>query len=1046
MKTTSLRARVLVLATGLVAAGFGGCISVERKAPSEVDGAGDVIADGVADVSGDTGIDLADADGTERTDADSRDDGNGEVDGADGSTDGGPDGDGEGDGGADTGGDTATDSSPDVDVQADGDADSDGGTKCDPFDLTACDDGNPCTRDQCDSALGCLHVPDNALPCDDGTPCTVGDTCQEGVCTGGAAPDCDDTNPCTDDFCEEGTGECMHEPIEDVACDFAGPCAQPVGMCVEGECVGVPVTCSESGDPCKPNVCQPGSGCLPRLLSGVPCDDGDPCTSGDACAGGVCKGKAGTCDDSNPCTLDTCNPNTGQCTNSPDDGATCTAAAGCNGVGTCAGSTCVATDPCDCGADGDCDDGNECTSDVCNSGTCEYQDVAGACDDGDACTIDEECVAGVCTAGMQVSCDDDNPCTSDACNSASGCDYTLNIAPCDDDNECTVGETCQAAAGPAVGVCKGGTVRNCDDGDACTADTCDPAAGCLRQARADACGTASTDTCVLTLCQPTAGSVKTCAQLGWLPGLGSADVCGASEVPACSGLKTFAQARAFCEASGARLCTWTELTGNEAAQTGCNYDAERVWTSTACGTNSAMTQAGGSSGFGQVVSQCTLKAATAYVRCCADVSAQTQLPMCTQAVKPGPCDDGDACTRNDRCQPGGCKGDALSCSGLDGACTTGVCVEGKCHKSILEGASCSTTDACIDSPTCDAAGVCTGIYDGQKQGCSCKAELCPGAGEECSPTDIGEGCKTFYQDGDGDGHGDPSQPACACTATGKFTATAADDCDDTQNAAWSGAVERCDGIDNNCNGQTDEGLVSQPCDKANGFGTCKGTAVCKGVDGFVCDAAEPKAEVCNGKDDDCDGKTDEGLVTATGKPVGAACDGADSDRCLDDVVICEDGVAVCSLGDDTLEHCASGVDDDCDGKIGEEGAVGCKLYYLDTDGDGFGNSGLCLCAADGDYTALKSSDCDDDDGDVFPGQTRYFGEERADPGLQPAFDYNCDGVETKQYEAKGNGNIISCKLGWAGTVPECGQTGTYVTKCTIGVFIETDKDRVQGCR
>ncbi|MEZ4265968.1 MAG: putative metal-binding motif-containing protein [Myxococcota bacterium] len=1045
MKTTSLRARVLVLATGLVAAGFGGCISVERKPPGEFDASGDLPSDGAGDLSGDFGVDAADTDGT-----DAADDGASEVDGADGSTDIGHDGDGDADALGDVDGDTETDASPDADVEVDGDAEIDGGAKCDPFDLTSCDDENPCTRDQCDSTLGCLHIPDNALPCDDGTPCTVGDTCQDGTCTGGDEPDCDDGNACTDDYCEEGSGECMHEPIGDVECDFDGPCSESVGVCVKGECVGVPVTCPANGDPCKSNVCQPGSGCVVKNLNGTPCDDGDPCTSGDSCAAGVCKGKAGTCNDANPCTLDTCDPGNGKCSNTPDNGATCTAAAGCDSVGICSGSTCVATAACDCAGDGDCDDGNECTVGVCKSGTCEYQDVAGACDDGDACTIDDECVSGVCTAALQLSCDDGNECTSDACNSASGCDYTLNPVPCDDDNECTVGETCQAGAGASVGVCKGGTARACDDGDECTTDGCDPAAGCLRQAVVDACGPASADTCSVTLCQPTAGSAKTCTQLGWSPGLGSPDVCGASEVPACSGLKTFAQAKAICEAAGARLCTWTEVTGNEAAQSGCNYDAERVWTSTACGTNSALTQAGGSSGFAQVMSQCTLKAATAYVRCCADASAGAQLPMCTQTVKPGPCDDGDACTLNDRCQPGGCVGDALNCSGLDSACSTGSCVGGACQKTILSGAPCSTTDMCIVAATCDETGTCTGSYDGQKPGCSCKAPLCPGAGTACSESDISEGCKSYYKDVDGDGHGDPNQPACSCSAIGKYTATVADDCNDAEGAAWTNATERCDGVDNNCNGQTDETFTTlgKACDGDDSDLCTNGTTKCATAGtGTTCvETGAGIAEECNGVDDDCDGKTDEGFVTVAGKPVGAACDGADTDKCLDDIVICQGGAAVCSVGDNTVEVCDSGFDDDCDGVTDEEGAVGCKLYYLDSDGDGFGNSGLCLCAKDGDYTALMSSDCDDNDGDVFPSQAKYFGVPRMNPGFQPAFDYNCDGIETKQYETKGSSVLLSCKLGWADSIPECGEKGTYVTACTIGVFIDTDKERVQGCR
>lgn len=46
-----------------------------------------------------------------------------------------------------------------------------------------CNDGNPCTTDQCQLGIGCLYNP-NSLPCDDGEPCTTGDSCSGGVCSG----------------------------------------------------------------------------------------------------------------------------------------------------------------------------------------------------------------------------------------------------------------------------------------------------------------------------------------------------------------------------------------------------------------------------------------------------------------------------------------------------------------------------------------------------------------------------------------------------------------------------------------------------------------------------------------------------------------------------------------------------------------------------------------------------------------------------------------------------------------------------------------------
>ncbi len=90
------------------------------------------------------------------------------------------------------------------------------------------------------------------------------------------------------------------------------------------------------------------------------------------------------------------------------------------------------------------------------------------CDDGLYCNGVETCVAGSCQPGSAPDCDDGIACTVDSCNETTdSCDYVADDAACDDGLFCNGAETCS----PAVG-CVAGTSVNCDDGISCTDDSC----------------------------------------------------------------------------------------------------------------------------------------------------------------------------------------------------------------------------------------------------------------------------------------------------------------------------------------------------------------------------------------------------------------------------------------------------------------------------------------------------------------------------------------------------------------------------------------------
>ncbi|NUP06697.1 MAG: hypothetical protein HOW73_11645 [Polyangiaceae bacterium] len=129
-------------------------------------------------------------------------------------------------------------------------------------------------------------------------------------------------------------------------------------------------------------------------------------------------------------------------------------------------------------------------------------------------------------------------------------------------------------------------------------------------------------------------------------------------------------------------------------------------------------------------------------------------------------------------------------------------------------------------------------------------------------------------------------------------------------------------------GEGGEGGVAPPCTEGEtevcgtDVGECSpGVRTChNGVFGFCVGAVEPLDEQCNALDDDCDGAIDEDFG------IGQACDGPDSDACLDDVMTC----AGCTFGDDLVEVC-NGVDDNCNGEVDSDCEVGdCEPTLLVT--------------------------------------------------------------------------------------------------------------------
>ena len=503
---------------------------------------------------------------------------------------------------------------------------------------------------------------------------------------------------------------------------------------------------------------------------------------------------------------------------------------------------------------------------------------------------------------------------------------------------------------------------------------------------------------------------------------------------------------------------------------------------------------------------------------------ETCTPPDGYAVAAGDCDDGDASRSPGT--PEACDGVDNDCDGdIDEAGASG----GSTYYADADGDGYGSDSASVEAcsmPTghVTMAGDCddgrSDVHDGAEEVCDGFDNDCDGDIYEAGASGIG----TYYRDSDGDGYGLTADTVTSCSPPAGY-ATSPGDCDDGDASRSPGAVESCDGIDNDCDSDVDEGVTatyyrdtdgdsygvwddttegcSLPAGYADAAGDCSpgdasvhpgAVEVCDGVDnncaagidesgavgevtryedfdydghgaippagcgwstfgdcptrtdcpdefpstGYAtvsddCDDADSSVysgapEICDGKDNDCDGTIDEGASAGTfyrdvdGDGYGVSTDTVTGCSAPSGYVAlsgdCNDGASGIHPG--AAEVCDE-VDNDCDGSIDEGVSMG--TYYRDSDGDGYGVSSdsVTACSAPSGYVA-SSGDCNDGASGIYPGAAEICDD--ADNDCDGAVD---EGVAASTYyidsdgDGQGDPSIA---------VSSCSAPAGYVTNST----------------
>lgn len=342
----------------------------------------------------------------------------------------------------------------------------------------------------------------------------------------------------------------------------------------------------------------------------------------------------------------------------------------------------------------------------------------------------------------------------------------------------------------------------------------------------------------------------------------------------------------------------------------------------------------------------------------------------------GGCTDNTACNYNETAteNDGSCFYPEAYFLDCDGNCISDTDLDGICDE--IEVGGCMDPSACNYNEFATDEGICT--YP--------QAETCNGLDDDCDgETDNGV-LITYYLDFDADGFGNPEEVTFACEAptgyvdntedcddnqvtfmdsdgdgfgsgdaVGCGIASSNDDCDDVQSDVFPGAIEICNSVDDNCDGEVDEFVTTTYFADmdSDGFGNASETIQsCQPVVGYV-----ENAEDCDDAFVGYEDMDNDGFGSGEGSACGTANNGDDCDD--ENMNIYPEAIELCN-----------NIDDNCNQEVDEFVTI---TFYVDFDGDGFGDADSTQegCEAPQGFVA-NLDDCDDNalsyddlDGDGF---------------------------------------------------------------------------------